>query len=561
MTDGNAADENADSRAAAIAGKRRRIHWRSGVGILLGGVIAETIVLAKYADDDTLKIYITLKFVFPIVAGLFILWWLFRSGFSRHTRVVGVVAVLSAALLFNLIVRLDGFYGVMWPRFSLRWTETSEQRVARYLESAHVSPAGASGSTNGAVPATTSTPQSVLEIADADWPRFRGALGDSVVRDVAIRTDWKKNPPTAVWRHPIGPAWSSFAVVGSRLFTQEQRGEREAVVCYDASTGRQLWEHSDPVRYSTTMGGIGPRATPTVFDSRVYTLGATGILNCLDPLTGKVFWSTNILDDAEADNLDWGMAGSPLVYDDVVVVNPGGEQGRAIIVYDRLSGNQRWARGDDRAGYAAPQMATLRGTRQLIVYDASGVAGYNPSDGSQWWRFSWTNSDRINVAQPIVREASLVFISSGYGTGSALLEINVESGEWTRTPRWQRPGQFKLKFNDAVYQDGYLYGLDEGILSCIEYHSGQRMWKRGRYGHGQILLLDDDDLLLIQAEKGDVVLVEATPRRFLETARFTVLDGMTWNHPVVNRGFLFVRNSQEAACYDLRPNPTTGSSE
>jgi outer membrane protein assembly factor BamB len=553
-----AAEPAADAPAKEI--KPRRIHWRSGLGILIGGTIAEAIVLSVYADDDTLKIYSTLMFVFPIVAGLFILWWMFRSGFSWRIRWAGVLITLMLFVSFNLRYRIDGFSGAMFPIISLRSDPSSEERTAIYFKDAARKAAASLSETGTNNSNTTPAPApQPLQITDDDWPRFRGAQGDSVVRGVTIRTDWKKNPPQALWRHPIGPAWSSFAIAGELLFTQEQRGEQETVVCYDALTGRQLWLHANTARHSTLMGGIGPRATPTLYESRLYALGATGILNCLDPRTGDVHWETNTLKDAGADseadaNLQWGMAGSPLVFDDVVVVNPGGDQGKSVIVYDRLTGKQKWAGGNERASYAGPILETIRGKPQLLIYDAAGAAAYDPQNGNELWRFDWTNSPKINVAQPIVRNENLVLISSGYGTGSALLEIeNVNDDSWTVKPRWRKPGRFKLKFNDAVYKHGYLYGLDEGILACIEFKTGKQMWKRGRYGHGQLLLIDDADLLLIQAEDGSVVLVPATSSGYRETVRFQALDGKTWNHPVLNRGRLYVRNSQEVACYDLSP--------
>jgi outer membrane protein assembly factor BamB len=540
------------------APKPRRIHWRSGLGILIGGVIAETTIFKVYADDDTLKVYSTLMFVIPIVGGLFILWWLFRSGFSWRIRWAGILIAVLSFVSFNLRYRIDGFTGAMFPIISLRSDPTPEERIAVYFKSAACA---ASASPNETVADDSDNPptseRQTLKFTEDDWPRFRGAQGDSIVRGVTIRTDWKENPPQALWRHPVGPAWSSFTIADNFLFTQEQRGLQEVVVCYDALTGRELWLHANNERHSTLMGGTGPRATPTLYESRLYVMGATGILNCLAPLTGRVHWTTNILEDAGADgkavgNVEWGMAGSPLVFDDVVVVNPGGDQGKSVIVYDRLTGEQKWANGKQPASYAGPILETIRGKPQLLIYDAIGAAGYDPQDGKELWRFGWTNSPRINVAQPIVRDESLVLISSGYGTGSALLEIdNANGNNWTVKPRWQKPGRFKLKFNDAVYKDGYLYGLDEGILACIEFKTGKQMWKRGRFGHGQLLLIDDADLLLIQAEDGSVVLVPATPNGFRETARFQALDGKTWNHPVLNRGRLYVRNFQEAACYDL----------
>lgn len=546
--------------------KIHRIRWRSGLMILILGAIAEAFVLGVY-DDDTRKIYNTLKFVFPVVAGSFIIWWFAFSGFSWRIRCAGALIVVLMVVGFSLRYRIDGFSGAMWPQVSLRSDPTPEQQAAQFFkQSVRKQPRTASGKAPEDGAAEPATPEPV-DVAVDDWPQFRGPRGDGIVRDVSIRTDWADNPPKARWRHVVGPAWSSFVIADGLLFTQEQRGANEAVVCYDPKTGKQIWQHLDKARYDTVMGGIGPRATPTLFDSRLYALGATGILNCLDARTGKVYWTTNILVDAgtpdePARNLDWGMSGSPLVYDDVVVVNPGGEDGRSIIVYDRLTGKQRWARGDQRASYAGVQRVTLGGTQQLLIYDAAGVGGYDPNDGKPLWRFPWSNSDRINVALPIVRDDSLVFISSGYGTGSALLEVAAgAAGGWNVEPRWKYPGRFKLKFNDGIYKDGFVYGLDEGILACLELATGKLAWKRGRYGHGQLLLIDDANLLLVQAEDGKVLLVPASPEKPTEVAGFKALGDKTWNHPVLHRGFLYVRNFEEAACYDLRPAKVQRGSE
>ena len=535
----------------------RRIRWRSGTAILLAGAIAETIIQVRYADDSTLRVMFTLYLV-PATMAALLVWWAFRSGFSWKTRLIGLGVVAVPAALFLSLCRIERFEGDMRPRLAWRWEPTAEELAAAYWKKAGRSADGIDQSSGiGAV--LLGSPGITLPVGEADWPRFRGAQGDGVVRNLRIRTDWQENPPQEVWRHPVGPGWSSFAVVGRRLFTQEQRGEFEAVVCYDAQTGEEIWAHEDRARHETSMGGIGPRATPTVYGSHVYSLGATGILNCLDPLTGEAIWSRNILQDAgvkgrSVDPPPWGVAGSPLVFEGTVVVNAGGRQGRAVIAYDRLTGEIKWASGDHPAGYAAPRLETIGGVQQVIVFDADGVAGYDPIMGEELWRSpSWTNSPRINVAQPIVRDERYVLIGTGYGTGSALWEVASDDGRWSVTSVWERPGRFKLKFNGAIYKEGYVYGLDEGILACIEYSTGRQQWKRGRYGHGQLLLIDEQDLLLIQAEKGDVVLVAATPDEHRELVRFTALDDVTWNHPVLNRGFLYVRNYKEAACYDLRP--------
>jgi outer membrane protein assembly factor BamB len=230
-------------------------------------------------------------------------------------------------------------------------------------------------------------------------------------------------------------------------------------------------------------------------------------------------------------------------------VNPGGPNGNGVVAYDRATGEKRWSAGHDIAAYSSPTLAVLEGERQLLIFDGVGLAGHNPETGAELWKFNWTNSPHINVAQPIAVDDRHVFIGSGYAQGSALVEVTRASTGWKCVDRWQST-DFKLKFNNAVLRNGYLYGLDEGILVCLDARDGNRQWKRGRYGYGQILLVDD--LLLIEAESGEMVLVETTPDAHRELARFSAIEGISWNAPVLCRGRLLVRNSNEAACYDLR---------
>ena len=384
-----------------------------------------------------------------------------------------------------------------------------------------------------------------------------------------IRTDWGQRPPRPLWRHPVGAAWSSFAVVGNYAFTQEQRGTDEAVVCYDARDGKQVWAHLDPnQRYDQAMAGIGPRATPTVYDSRVYTFGAAGILNCFAAKSGAVLWSTNALEAAGVKPLQFGMAGSPLVYDKLVVVNPGGPRqsqdgtessGRAVIAYDRLTGKEVWAGGDYQAAYASPILATLGGVRQVVIFDGLGAAGHDAATGKQLWRTpDWTNEFHNNSRQPIVGKDAggdgALFLSSGYGTGSIMFDVKKTDDHWGVSERWQAPNKFKLKFNTGVTRDGCVYGLDEGILACFDLATGKQRWKRGHYGYGQILLFEN--ALFVISEEGDAVLLDVSPSNAQELARFHAIDGKTWNHPAYSNGRLFVRNGEEAACYDLGPLQT-----
>ncbi|MCH8829046.1 MAG: PQQ-like beta-propeller repeat protein, partial [Planctomycetes bacterium] len=334
----------------------------------------------------------------------------------------------------------------------------------------------------------------------------------------------------------------------------------------------QIWTKADSARFSKVLGGTGPRATPTIFGGRLYTLGAMGALNCRDLLTGKRYWKRNILADAQAKkNLAWGMSGSPLVVGNLVFVNAGKGGGKAVIAYHRLTGKIVWATGNEPASYSTPVLARIHGMPQLLVFNGIGLFAYDPNSGRELWKYDkFTNSEKINVAQPIVR-GSRIFISSGYSAGSALLEVSVDAGKWSVRKVWNK-NRFRLKFNDGVYKSetsngretGYVYGLDETILTCIEFDTGEIKWrKRGKFGYGQLLLIGD--VLLVSTEKtGEVVLFRATPTRPTELTRFRALDrhvgllqekGSGWNHPVITDGLLLIRNDREAACYDLRKRP------
>ena len=517
----------------------RGVRWRFPIAIALIAAIAQAGVFA--AADDDLSVINGLSMVIWILVGLVVAaWFLIFSGAQRSARLVAAGLMILAPVTLLSLFRMDGQTGDFVPRFVFRFAPSAEDRAADYF-----------GSEFGGTLVDAAATDSQLQVTDDDWPRFGGANEDLIVRGVTIRKDWSDNPPRALWRHPVGPAWSSFAVVGNQAFTQEQRGQEEAVVCYDIESGEQRWVHTDPVRFEETASGVGPRATPTIFDSRLYALGATGILNCLNPITGAVLWTTNIVDDAETDLIMYGMSGSPLVHDDLVIVTPSGNGG-AVAAYDRVTGQKRWSGGSHKQSYASPTIATIESVPQVLIYCDEGLCAHDITNGEMLWLFEWTNVTGLNLAQPIVLPDQSLFISSGYGSGSARLDITKEGDRWQVDSRWETPNRFKLKFNGGILRDGFLYGLDEGILSCIDLIDGQRQWKKGRYRYGQMLMVGDQ--LLILTEQGQVVLVDVTPSEANEIAKFQAIEGKTWNHPVLNRGRLLVRNGREAACYDLRPD-------
>lgn len=467
-----------------------------------------------------------------------LLWLLFGSHAAMVWR-LAAVSIVIVGVVFSLgAVRQVEFTGDMIPSFEFRWQPTRDA----VLESHRALQPEAE---------FDAAPSETWEITSEDVPEYRGQHGDGVVVGPALSRDWEASPPRLMWRQPVGGGYSSFTVVDSWVFTLEQRREREAVVAYDLATGRERWVYDYDALFQETMGGDGPRSTITFHEGRLYALGATGILNCLDAASGTPIWTVNILDVNGSTNLVWGMAGSPLVEAGLVIVNPGNQGGgsgsRSVLALDIEDGQPRWSAGQSQASYASPMMAELDGTRQLLIFDAESISGYELHREQPLWQFDWATQFEINAAQPLVLGPRDLLISSQ--AGCARLVIEETDGTWSVEPLWQNRN-LKCSYANPILYEGHVYGLDEGILVCLDLETGERAWKRGRYGHGQMLL--SDDLLVILSEKGELVLVEATPEEFRELAKIQAIEGKTWNNPVLVDGVALVRNHLEMAAYDLR---------
>jgi outer membrane protein assembly factor BamB len=408
-----------------------------------------------------------------------------------------------------------------------------------------------SGESTGA-PAVAPAPDPVAAPAIVwtnDWMDFRGARRDGHYTAAPIRTDWAALKP--LWKQPVGGGHASFVVADGRAFTVEQRGLDEVAAAYDVLTGRELWTNARPGIFNESYSGAGPRATPTLHDGTLFVLGGAGELRAIDASNGKLRWRTNILEDADADNLYWGMSASPLVVGNAVVTVPGGGDGRSIVAYDLDTGRIAWSALDDDAAYSSPMRVTLAGVDQIVVFLAERVVGISPDRGALLWEFPWPTNDGINAAQPLIIGDNRVFISSGYGEGGALVEIARDGDRLTTREVW-RTNRMKNTFTTSVYHDGFIYGLDETILACIDASSGELKWKGGRYGQGQVLLASGH--LIVTTEDGELVLVRATPEGHQELARVSAVEGRTWNHPALADGFLLIRNGAQMAAFDLRDN-------
>lgn len=379
------------------------------------------------------------------------------------------------------------------------------------------------------------------------WTNFRGPVRDGRYDEMGVLANWPAQGLSPIWKQPVGVGYGSFTVADGRAYTVEQRRRQEVATAYDPVTGRQLWAQAWNAEFNDSTGD-GPRTTPTWDEGRIYALGATGELRCLDAKTGAVIWGKNILTDNQASNLSWAMAASPLVVDDKVIVLPGGTSGKSVVAYNKLSGAPVWKSQNDTQAYVSPMLVTLAGRRQVLVVSSNRVFGLAPEDGSLLWSQSWDTDMGINVSQPIIVSGNRFFISSGYGKGAALVEVSGSGKSFTARALWENISM-KNKFNSSVLHDGHVYGLDEGILTCLDVNTGARKWKGGRYGYGQVLVAGGN--LIVMSDTGELALVRATPDQYSELARFQALEGRTWNYPAIAGGRLLVRNATQMAAYNI----------
>ena len=492
-------------------------------------------------------------YAIPVLSLAFVAWAVASRPLADGPRRAAMVATILLACGGWTLLRTEGLTGGGSAEFAWRWSETPEQQLlARAAdEPAALPPAPAAAETPekpllaevGDEP-TEIPPASEAAATDADWPGFRGPDRNGVIPGVRIETDWSQSPPVELWCRPIGPGWSSFAVRGDFLYTQEQRGEDEVVACYNATTGEPVWRHRDAVRFWESIGGAGPRATPTLSDGRVYTFGATGMLNALDAADGTVVWSRNAASDTDAKVPDWGFSSSPLVIDDLVIVAVPGQ----LVAYDLATGDPRWFGPEGGAGYSSPHRLTIDGVEQILLMSGTGATSVAPADGKLLWEHPWPLSARI--VQPALTADGDVLMSAGESSGMRRVAVSHGPGGWTIEERWT---SFRLKpyFNDFVVHEGHAFGFDGRILACIDLEDDERKWKGGRYGHGQLVLLPDQDLLLVLSEEGELALVRAVADQFTELARFPAIVGKTWNHPVLAGDVLLVRNGREMAAFRL----------
>ncbi len=471
-------------------------------------------------------------------------WTALFAPFSRSTRWWCIAAGLVCLILLTRAVRIDGFTGNLFPVFNWRWARNPEAEIA----------AKGLGSTTAV--------ESTWHTTDHDYPGFLGPNRDAYIPNVRVESDWQVHPPKLLWKQPIGGGYSAFAVVGDAAITLEQRDDQELVTCYDVPTGQLRWFHTIKARHHDMIGGDGPGSTPSVNEGRVYALGGTGVLQCLDAASGKLIWMRDVLadvgTDAETDHsgVPWGRSASPLVVDDLVVVPGGGPPAGpkvSLVVYNKTSGDIVWKAGRREVSYSSPSLANYGGERQIVIVNEASITGHDPKTGSVLWEAPWDGSSgsSASASQTVQVADDRFFVSKGYSMGGgALFEIKPSNdGTWSTKKLWHNHRVLMTKLNNVIVKDGFIYGLSDGVLQCVDLNSGKRQWAGSDYGHGQVMRVGD--LLLVIGEDGAVALVALDPASFHELAHMQAVEGKTWNNPALSGNRLLVRNTQEAACYEL----------
>lgn len=465
--------------------------------------------------------YLTHGLVLLLVCTFFLPWSVRR--WFLVAFIVLVVAIASA-------MRVDSIGGDLFPVISWRWELTADQRsgALAILE----------------VQERAEVPQTPV---DGDWPAFRGPRRDGRVEGVRFSTDWR-TPPKEVWRRAIGSAWSAFILVGDYLFTQEQRGPYELVTCYHADTGAPVWQNRIEAKFEDGMG-LGPRATPSYAAGYLYAQGCTGLLQCIHAATGETVWKRDLREEFGARLPEWGFSVSPLVAMGLAMVFADAGEGKSVIAFDCETGETVWSAGRPGGGYASPHFALLGNVPQVLMVSNFGIQSFALSGGEALWAHPWDIKTNPRCTQPAQIGSNRVLFGATGTSGSRVLQVQQSDSGWGVEEIWTTR-QFRPYFNDGALHKGYYYGFDGERVSCLDIEGGRRLWSGERYS-GQLLLLPDMDMLLILSEAGDIVLVPAVPQQFTELARFKALSGKTWNHPLIANGRLFVRNAEEAACYEL----------
>ena len=503
-----------------------------------GVILALTvIVLLSHASVRGL---ITTYLTLPLGMVGFGLGAYFNSRKEPTQRVTGVLIWSVIAMSVTLLLRNEGITGDYAFDLKSRWSSGSDN--VTWLP------------TPPSVPGVPSLGPAVNKaFATAEWPGFRGTDRMGRAKAPKLATDWKANPPKLLWKKSVGAGWSSFAVAGTYAFTQEQRGANEVTVCYDVNTGSEYWSQQREARFDEPMGGPGPRATPTLAEGAIFTVSASGMLQRLKATTGEVEWQQDFKAIAGREPPMWGYSSSPLVTHSLVIIFAGGVGEAGVMAFEAATGKLRWSVACGPESYSSPQLSKVLGEESVLMLTNDGLLMLDPATGKVRLNYAW-KFEGYRALQPTVIGDDVVLLPTPMSEGTRAIRISKKGDQLATEDLWTTK-HMKPDFTELIAHKGYLYGIDGSMFSCVDLKTGTRVWKDGRYGKGEGVLLESSDQILISAEDGRVVLLQADPAGHKELASFVALKGKTWNHPVVVGDKLLVRNGSEAACYALPVAP------
>ena len=381
----------------------------------------------------------------------------------------------------------------------------------------------------------------------ADWPQWRGPNRDGISKETGINKNWSTSTPKLLWRAPLGAGYSAIAVSQGRLYTMAAKGDSEVVACMDAATGKEIWNTRTDANYESGQGD-GPRSTPTVDGNWVYAIGARGKLYALNAKDGKKVWFHDLQAEYGSEIPGWGTSTSPLVEGDLLLVDIGGKSGHSIGAFNKRSGELVWKTHTDKQGYSSPIAINANGARQILFFTGTSLVSVSPT-GNVNWKYPWRTSYYANIATPVFIAPDKVFISTAYDTGAAVLKLTGGKEKLSFQELWKNKVS-QNHFNSSVLLNNHLYGFDQGILQCVEVNSGTEKWKQSGFGKGSLILVDGH--LIVLGEKGQLALVEATPAGYKEKGRLQPFNGKTWTSPAFADGKLYLRDTKEVLCLNLK---------
>lgn len=487
-----------------------------------------------------------------LVSGLFAMlatlaggfWVALRKSIPNYFRLAFLAIPVVGVMAFLSTYEFSGFSGELVPRFRPRKESKSPSK-------------------NLVLP-----DKSITSLETDKLPSFRQFLGNErvgFIKDMELSEAWDREPPNILWRQPIGLGWSGFAIQDGLAITMEEFEDRDCLVAFDWNNGGLRWRTSLDGKHFHALGGGGPCATPTIEGDRFYSQSSTGIVSCAELSSGTLIWQVDLLKKAHINKKEaeaavaWGRSGSPLLYEDMVIVPFGGALGKSpagLIALDRLTGEERWRGGNDQISYASPVVMTIQGVEQIVMVNEATATGHEAATGKVMWSYDWPGQSNggASVSQPVSIDQELVLLSKGYGGGALMLDFSKSTKTaFVVTPKWKNASLLKTKFTSAIFHEGYLYGLSDGILECVRAEDGKRMWKdarNGRMGHGQLLVVGKH--LLISSEDGRCILGKADPDSFHKLGELPVLTGITWNTLAIAGNRVYMRNGEQAACIELQ---------